>query len=568
MIGAALILVLFLLAGGCLPGRQLHPQVAIWATGESRKVLPGDPPQLRNRHWDGETGTVTVRAGRNEWTAFQFILNSPRDLADVRVEISPLSAGGETELRPGREIRLFRELYVRVRIPTDRAGSTGPGEYPDPLVPFFDPYSDGEIREVGLPLRLEAGRNLPIWIEIRVPAETPPGTYRGSLAVFAGGKPLKQAALEVEVWNFTLPEQPSLAVFFDLYGWRWSRGEGLPWKLGEKTWEVLSRYEIMAHEHLFSLGHWGLVPEGAETATAGVDWTLYDRYLGRVIDGSLFTDGAPPACWELPFPEMWDPGDEILAAYCREVVRHWDEKGWDLGRAFVYVWDEMGPENPRVKSYGKILREASGNRINYFYTCPPSPSLYGVVDWWAPRASEYDPESVRQRQADGEKGFFYHAGEPAVGLMCLDADGLAWRTWAWMAWIYGSDGFFGWAGNFWSEEPYLNPLGFGTDNGNLYVFYPGRQLPSVGFPAIAGPVPSFRTKALRRGLQDYEYFRLAAAAGLEIEPAVRSVVRRGLGITGAYGIDPGAWSRDPEDWYRVRDAIGEMLHRKNSDPGA
>ena len=64
---------------------------------------------------------------------------------------------------------------------------------------------------------------------------------------------------------------------------------------------------------------------------------------------------------------------------------------------------------------------------------------------------------------------------------------------------------------------------------------------------------------VRRGIQDYEYFLLARSLGLNPDPLVDSVVRRGLGETGAYGIDPGAWSRFPEEWYRVRDTLGEMI---------
>jgi len=549
---------IIILFAGCLSGRQNSPQLEIWATGESKKIHPDTSLEIKNYHWDGISSTISIKAARNEYIGCQLILRSPRELQDVSLDISPLTSKNLPALIPVEEIHCYRELYINVEDPTDRAGSTGAGEYPDPLIPFYDPYSS-QPRKIALPITLEEGRNLPIWIDIRVPDKIPPGEYRGVISVLVGKRIVKNINLSLEVWGFTLPDQPSLMVFFDLYGWRWARGEGLPWRLCDETWEVLSRYEIMAHEHGFSNGHWGLMPANAASATMGVDWTLYDRYFGQVIDGSLFADGKPPACWELPFPEGWDPGDEVLEAYCKELVKHWDEKGWNLETCFAYVWDELGPGNPRVRSYGEVLKKASSGRINYFYTCPPSPALFGVVDWWAPRASAYNPAIVKKRQQLGEKGFFYHAGEPSVGLMCIDADGLAFRTWSWLAWIYGCSGFFDWAANFWSEDPYHDPLSFDTDNGNMYLFYPGRGLETLGLPMVAGPIPSFRLKALRRGLQDYEYFRLAREANLLFEPTIRLVVRKGLGITGAYGIDPQAWSREPRDWYRARDAIGKML---------
>jgi len=545
-------------AGGCLGAKFKGPLLTVWATGDSLKIKPGAKFQEGNHHWESATSTLSLRGAANEWVAAQLVLFSPRDLGGVRIECSELSSGSRSIGRDN--IRFFRQLYVPVRRPTDRNGSTGPGEYPDPLIPLRDPYSP-EREELASPLSLEAERNCPVWTDLFIPPGTPAGVYRGEISIKTGDKTVKKIKLELEVWAFALPARKNLKVFFDLYAARWARGEGLPFALSEQSWEVLKEYEVMAHRHGFSNGHWGLMPDGI-SATGGVDWARYDRYLGPVIDGSLFADGTPPSCWELPFPENWDPGNEVLENYCRQLVRHWEEQGWDLDSAFAYVWDERGPLNPRVKEYGRILKEASGDRINYFYTCGPHPNLYGVVDWWCPRASEYNPVLVRERQKRGDKGLFYHAGEPSVGLMCLDAIGLAFRTWSWIAWKYRCDGFFDWASNFWGESPYTDPVSFGTDNGNMYLFYPGKKLPQVGLPAVKGPIPSFRMKMVRRGIQDYEYFQRARELGLNPDPFVNSVVDRGLGETGSYGIDPRAWSRDPEEWYRARDALGELIHRQ------
>lgn len=553
---ALLFSTVILIASGCLGAKVRSPVLTVWATGDSLKIKPDEAFQAKNHHWDNASSTLRLKGAANEWVAAQLILSSPRDLSPVRITCGELRSDSRSI---GREnIHFFREHYIPVTRSTDRNGSTGPGEYPDPLIPFHNPYSR-EQEELALPLSLEGKRNCPAWMDIFIPPGTPAGVYRGEIRIGLGEKPVKKVELELTVWAFSLPARKNLKVFFDLYSYRWTKGEGRPFSLSEETWEVLKHYEIMAHDHGFSNGHWGLMPANIN-ATEGVDWTHYDKYLGQVLDGSLFADGVPPAGWELPFPESWDPGQAVLENYCREVVRHWEEKGWELDSAFAYVWDERGPLNERVKQYGEILKEASGGRINYFYTTGPHPNLYGVVDWWCPRASQYNPVLVQDRQKKGEKGLFYHAGEPSVGLMCLDAIGLAFRTWGWIAWKYRCDGFFDWASNFWGESPYTDPLSFGTDNGNMYLFYPGNKLPQINLPAIKGPVPSFRIKMVRRGIQDYEYFYLARKLGLEPDTVVNAVVQRGLGETGSYGIDPRAWSRDPEEWYRARDRIGEMIH--------
>ena len=544
-----------IILAGCLSGGLGEPRLTVWATGDSLQILPDTPYQDGNHHWNGPKSAVTVSGAANEWVAFQLVLRSDSTANNIGVEIDQLSTG--TRRIAEENIQLFREYYIRVEKATPRHGSTGPGLYPDPLIPFYNPYSEtGE--KLALPLTLERNKNLPVWVDIFIPPQTPPGEYTGTIRVTRRGEVVKELPLRLLVWDFELPAKKNLQVFFDLYSFRWSRGEGIPFALNDRAWEVLSRYEIMAHEHGFSNGHWDLMPDGI-TADGPVDWTRYDRYLGTVLDGSLFPDGSPPACWELPFPENCRPEEEVLRNYTREVVRHWEEKGWDLNSAFAYIWDEKGPSNSDVLETGMILREASGGKINYFYTHGPHPDLYGLVDWWAPRASQYYPEQIQERQELGEKAFFYHGGEPSVGLMCLDAIGLAFRTWSWMAWKYRVDGFFGWAANFWGEAPYLDPVSIYDNNGNLYVYYPGAQLPSIGYPAVRGPIPSFRIKMVRRGIQDYEYFHRARSLGLNPDPLVDSIVRRGLGETGAYGIDPGAWSRFPEEWYRVREVLGEMI---------
>ncbi len=547
-------LAVMLLAAAC--SRLPAEEVVVWATGDSVKVFPRSPACRRNHHWSASAARLSLKGAANERLAGQLILYSPEPREGIRVRASDLK--GAAGVIPSSKIEFFRQIYVPVKRSTPRAGSTGPGEYPDPLVPFRDPY-DEERKEVALPLSLEGGRNLSVWMDVYIPPGTEPGVYRGRIEITAGPRRLKKVDLEIEVWNFSLPAARGLKVFFDLYAVRWTRGEERPFSLSDRTWEVLKHYEIMAHRHGFSLGHWGLMPSGI-AAEGEVDWSRYDRYLGQVLDGRLFEDGEPPACWRLPFDENWDPGDEVLKNYARQVVEHWDRRGWDLDRAFAYVFDERGPWNPRVREYGLVLKEASGGRINYFYTNPPHPNLYGVVDWWAPRASEYRYPLIRDRQRRGERAVFYHASEPAVGLMSLDAIGLAFRTWGWMAWKYRADGFFGWAANFWGESPYTDPSSFHLDNANLYIFYPGAQLPAIGLPAIKGPVSSFRMKMVRRAIQDYEYFLLADSLGLDADAVVDSVVRAGLAQTGSYGIDPRAWSRDAEDWYRARDRIGEMIH--------
>ena len=319
------LLSLFLLAG-CLAGRDRGPEISVWATGDSLKIKPKTPYQAENYHWDARSATLSLSGAANEWVAAQLVLVSPRAVRGLRLEAT--GARGRKGGIKSENFSFFRERFIRVRQATDRNGSTGAGWYPDPLIPFHDPYSEKK-EEVGLPFSLSPKTNRPIWMDIFIPPGTPDGTYRGEITLRRGKTPIKKIHLRLTVYPFSLPRRRHLLVFFDLYAARWSRGEKLPFALNDRCWRVLKEYEIMAHRHGFSNGHWGLMPSGI-AATGGVDWSSYDRYLGQVLDGSLFRDRTPPACWELPFPEAWDPGEQVLRHYCREVVDHWEKKGWGL----------------------------------------------------------------------------------------------------------------------------------------------------------------------------------------------------------------------------------------------
>src|SRR5204863_9538846 len=76
-----------------------------------------------------------------------------------------------------------------------------------------------------------------------------------------------------------------------------------------------------------------------------------------------------------------------------------------------------------------------------------------------------------------------------------------------------------------------------------------------------GPIPSIRLKAMRRGLQDYEYFwLLAERAGKRTaaDELVHTIVyKRPFGPAAIR--DTEIWKNDPNDWDHARDAAGERL---------
>ena len=82
--------------------------------------------------------------------------------------------------------------------PPDELIGTTPGWYPDALL--------------ALPLDLKANRTHSLWVEIHVPADTPPGDYQGAVDISAGQQSLAHLPFHLKVVAATVPEKQTLNV--------------------------------------------------------------------------------------------------------------------------------------------------------------------------------------------------------------------------------------------------------------------------------------------------------------------------------------------------------------------
>ena len=578
--------------------------IEVWGVGDGVKVSPAQSPQESNAVWSKKQRTFSVQGARNEFVAFQVILNSGSDTPEVSVQVSDLGMGEQSISRG--HVELFREHYLNVTsIPDEKWVTLGPGEYPDPLIPFVDPETG---RAVGAPFDLIAGRNQPIWVDLYIPPDAQAGEYQGTISILSGGSVIKKLKLRLNVWDFTLPDKQHLNGWVQLYLTRFLKGENLV--VGNETFrQMLNQYIVMGQRHRFDFNDgWDLRPRVKWNVETGeilkIDWTEYDRIYGPVLDGSL--TGTPPRVWCLPVREWWglqgefgfsiqdqsplrvfgEASTRAIEAYTREITAHFEEKGWPLENTFIYVFDEPThklyyPEIYLVISkYAEAVQRASGGKIRFLITDAPyvwdfkqsnkhKEQLTDHVDIWASSAKTYIPSIAQKHQARGRDFWFYQAQPPFVGGSGINYDGLALRSWPWIAWKYRVDGIFLWAGNFWNEDPYRNPRNWNNHiQGNGVMFYPGNQLHSIGIPDIRGPVSSFRMKAWRRGMQDYEYMWLLKQIGKEKEAdrIVDSVVPSALNHGGniPYWEDPlwaqpGSWSHDPDGWTEAREKLAREI---------
>ncbi len=142
--------------------------------------------------------TMRLQAARNEREAVQLVLRPQQPLHNLRVTAQALHCDtGET--LPAEAVELLLVGYVPVSQPTDYLGVAG--AWPDPLPPL-----DG-------PIDLAANENQPLWLRVQVDKEAAAGIYRGAIRLEADGWHA-EAPLEVEVFDFTLPDRKSCVTAF------------------------------------------------------------------------------------------------------------------------------------------------------------------------------------------------------------------------------------------------------------------------------------------------------------------------------------------------------------------
>ena len=183
--------------------------------------------------------------------------------------------------------------------------------------------------------------------------------------------------------------------------------------------------------------------------------------------------------------------------------------------------------------------------------------LYGAIDIWCPLFSLFRPESAAKRQAAGETIWTYTAlcQRDPTPWWHIDFPLLNYRVPMWIGWRYRIRGLLYWGGMcHWRgvEDPWTDPKTLDRRagrkdplyNGEGTIVYPGR---AVGYDGIA---PSLRLKALRDGIEDYEYLAILERAGLA--DAAQKVI---MPLAGSWF----EWEKDPAAYETARADLAKMI---------
>jgi hypothetical protein len=522
--------------------------MTVYATDGLARVRPNDPPV--------SAPAIHIRAARNEYEPFQVVVRAGRKrLTGVRAAASDLKSADGSVIDSSHLV-FYREEYVRVTKSSPRA-TEGTGWYPDALIPFSTPAPKrrGKARFAQAPFNVERNTNQPIWIDVFVPRDAGRGVYEGTVTVTAEGEAPVEIAVRLTVWDFTLPDTPSMRSNFG--------------KLGT---DIADKHAVEMNSEAFRIPEWHY---GA---------ALAEHRISPIIPNTLYPivrdDGSIDPTTTHEGLERWietfhvtgvplrllgeDPAGRDRArnlTHLRAMYEYLEAHDWE-DMAYVYVLDEpnSASEYEEVRRRAKLVHEAQPG-IEVLCTEQPGPSdpkwgtLVGSVDIWTPLWTLFDEAIVAERQRAGDEVWSYTAlTQGAKGRDTpyweIDFPLLDFRIPAWISWRYGLTGMLYWSPVNWrfTSDVWTDPATYraGGDvyNGEGALIYPGVQA------GIDGPVVSMRLKQIREGFEDYEYLQLLADRGDRkfAEEIVNTIARSWTD-----------WNPDPKALYDARGAIARHL---------
>lgn len=547
---------------------------------------------------DATSRAVKLSAARGEYEPVQIVLRPQQETVLQRVEMSDLTCGKHH--LPAQHINLREVAYVFVEHPTDWLGE--PGDYPDPLPPLKTP------------LRLQAGRNQPLWLTVYVPYGTPAGDYKGTIRLITD-RGVAQVPLTLTVYNFDLPRTPTLRSGFGIDRHRIEQYHKA--RTEEEKRELWDRYMRNFKEHrlapynFYAYDPYEVRFEGeGENKRVVLDFTRFDQAARRYLDEFGFNAFVLPI-HGLPggrhpnyspgvfggFREGTPEYERLWSDYLRQLTAHLRKHSW-LQKAYVYWFDEPEESDyPFVKRVNERLKQVAPD-LKRMLTEQPEEPLIGAVDLWCPLTAFVSPEAIRARRQAGEEVWWYVCTGPRApyATLFIDHPGTEMRVWLWQTWQYGVQGILIWQTTWWHNEfaypdrlqdPWQDPMSYVWDaslkpgtrlfwgNGDGRLLYPPRRDPNRATePVIDDPIPSIRWECLRDGAEDYEYFVLLQRLCdqyLDKPSPVSSALKRGnrlreqarelMQVPPEVSKSMTEFTRDPRPLLQHRDRIARMIER-------
>jgi len=461
------------------------------------------------------------------------------------------------------------------------------------LVPFINPVTNEPIEPLNesrerwgesvttrgydmyaLPFEVFKGQNQPIWVDVYVPKKVPAGEYNGQLRVSARGGISEQIGVTVTVWDFTLPDGPTLRNHFGSFGnvaryFNIKRNSDRFKQIEMRYCQAMSEHRINPPIPSYLLpqvnddGSLTIIPERHAALKEFITkFHVTDFEIPRAPFAHL-----PSSTLRADYKTI-SPENRIKAKrYYREFYKYLKDNGWEKG-AYLYMLDEpnLRENYEQVLVLGQLVHEAVPQLkclvVEQTYPQNPSwPDIDPAVDIWCPLWSFIDRESINDKIAHGDEVWSYTAlVQRAPGYhpqyqtvknfdppyWHIDRPLTMYRVPTWINYQYNITGLLYWSTVTTVIEPWYNPA-FAHPrhyNGGGFLFYPGTPC------GIDGPVVSMRLKNLRDGMEDYEYF--AILEKLTDKKTVKKIIDT---------IAPNWWdfSKKPDEFLAARQKLAHQI---------
>ncbi len=522
----------------------------VWAVGPSHRIASGDRPRDATQYFDRGDSAIRLDAAVNETVGFELVLSAiERPAAGLKLEVDELV--GDSTAISRRAFRFYRHWPIAIeRYPNwylRVCGLRESRQVPDALVPLDVQGTSGGLGRASeaaanFELVLLAHQSLPLYVEIKVPADARPQTYRSAVRVRDPSGAVSGAAIELVVRDLFLSRAENLPVVarVQLGPIIAAHGGPDPQNVQAALKDTVVRSSLdrafaMLQEHGLSPHTTEVLPFYSQDGAGGVsfDWTDYDAFCGPLIGGSAYEDKRPAFAWPLPISaRLPDPAQyegfrstsyaAVLQDCLAAAKSHFEEHGW-LKRSFVgFDWPET--PNPTASDY-EIVRSLiaathrADTRLQFLSMLAPQSmkpfgwyghlyeDLSGEVDVLATPARFQHVQALRHLHQAGKRTWLVPDRPPYSGSLAVEAPPSQSRSIAWQAFLQGHEAVYLPKVSDWPADVLEAPIREHAQATDSWLLYPG------AFFGLEEPVPSLRLKQLQLGLQEYQYLRLLEEHG-------------------------------------------------------
>lgn len=555
-----------------MPGGE---KLSVWAVPAEQKVRPDDRIESTNLVWSKEKKRINVAGAGNEHVPFQVVITNPvppgrkpKAPGDFFIKASGLtSKQGKTISQS--QINFYLEHYIMLYGKSSAIGATG--YWPDALAPIKEPFN--------MAAQYAVVRNRPIWVDLSIPASTPAGIYTGTITVTQNGQAVETLNVEVQVYNFSLPEKTHLITYMNVSKGQLAGFYHMPASSPEIDKLTQTYYDFLYAHRMEPWFNDQLEPEIAlngDKVEVKFNDARYQYYLDKLHSNRVLLEAYPSALKKGVGAEQFSKAfNQKVKSYLSQVESYFSKHGWKDRLVFNSPIDEPNSKEAyeETRQWATMVHEAAPG-VPFLATESPvtdNPEwgvLTGHVNNFSMHGNALnDPQvkkAIAQEQAKGGEMTWYISCDQTYPQpnYFIDAPALDPVMVPWITAGYNMAGILYWAANWWSEtpNPWLDPITFISGflcsdgyllNGEGSFLYPGDYVKKYASqPNVDGPVSSIRFELLREGIEDYEYLWMLKDLGDKkfADEMVKKMV-----------IDVSTFSRNRDDLYSTRKAIAKRL---------